>query len=84
MPRTAPIRTAPIWRAVNGSPVSCVEKIKVLDQNLAEFRAFVADLLEDAALMGCDLPQVLEILKKELETTTLVGNQKSGVSSSER
>ena len=72
-------KTVLVWRTVDGSPVSCVEKVKVLDQNLAEFRTFVNDLLEDAALMGCDPTQVLEILKIELESSTLVYNLKSGI-----
>jgi hypothetical protein len=60
-----------MWRAADGLPVSCVEKVKVLDQNLAEFRAVVADLLEDAALMGCDLRHVRDVLKGVLDSPTL-------------
>lgn len=33
------------WHRPDGSPVSCAEKIKVLDQNLAEFRAVALDFL---------------------------------------
>ena len=29
----------PVWRTPEGEPVSCVEKIKVLNENLAELRA---------------------------------------------
>jgi hypothetical protein len=52
----------PVWRTPEGEPVSCVEKIKVLNDNLAELRALAQDALEDAVLMGCDERQVREVL----------------------
>ena len=52
----------PVWRTPKGEPVSCVEKIKVLNENLAELRALAQDALEDAVLMGCDERQVREVL----------------------
>ncbi len=52
----------PVWRTPEGEPVSCVEKIKVLNENLAELRALAQDALEDAVLMGCDEAQVREVL----------------------
>ena len=51
----------PVWRTPEGEPVSCVEKIKVLNENLAELRALAQDALEDAVLMGCDERQVREV-----------------------
>jgi len=60
-------RAKAIWRATDGGPVSCAEKLKVLEQNLAEFRAQALDLLEDAALMGCDVEQVRHVLKETLD-----------------
>ncbi|HEX2150990.1 MAG TPA: hypothetical protein VHG31_03195 [Stellaceae bacterium] len=44
-----------------GSP-SGVEKIKVLNENLAELRALAQDALEDAVLIGVDERQVREVL----------------------
>jgi hypothetical protein len=44
----------PIWRTPEGEPVSCIEKIKVLNENLAELRELAQESLEDAVLMGCD------------------------------
>src|SRR4029078_13098678 len=44
----------PRGRTPEGEPVSCVEKIKVLNENLAELRALAQDALEDAVLMGAD------------------------------
>ena len=52
----------PIWRTPEGEPVSCVEKIKVLNENLAELRELAQEALEDAVLMGCDETQVREVL----------------------
>jgi len=45
-----------------GEKVSCVEKIKVLNENLAELQGLAQDALEDAVLMGCDERQVREVL----------------------
>jgi len=44
----------PTWLTPEGEPVACVEKIKVLNENLEELRALAQDALEDAVLMGCD------------------------------
>ena len=52
----------PVWRTPEGEPVSCVEKIKVLNENLEELRALAQDALEDAVLMGCDERQVRDVL----------------------
>ena len=52
----------PVWRTPEGEPVSCVEKIKVLNENLAELRALAQEALEDAVLMGCDEQQVRDVL----------------------
>jgi hypothetical protein len=52
----------PLWRTPEGEPVSCVEKIKVLNENLAELRELAQEALEDAVLMGCDEAQVRSVL----------------------
>jgi hypothetical protein len=52
----------PIWRTPRGEPVSCVEKIRVLNENLAELRELAQEALEDAVLMGCDEQQVRQVL----------------------
>jgi hypothetical protein len=56
----------PAWRTPDGEPVSCLEKLKVLAQNLQEFEEMAQDILEDAALMGCDVEQVREALSGRL------------------
>ena len=45
------------WSQPDGKPVSCVEKVKVLNENLEEMRVLCQEALEDAILMGCDPDQ---------------------------
>ena len=52
----------PVWHTPEGEPVSCVEKIKVLNENLLELRDLAQDALEDGVLMGCDEAQLREVL----------------------
>ncbi len=52
----------PVWLDPDGEPVSCVEKIKVLNENLEEIREMSQDALEDAVLMGCDEAQLRQVL----------------------
>jgi signal transduction histidine kinase len=59
-----------VWRSPTGEVVSCVEKLKVLRENLEEIQQLCQDALEDAVLMGCDerqFKQVLENLVRLLE-----------------
>ena len=55
------------WRTPEGKPVSCLEKIKVLNQNIDEIRQLSQDALEDAVLMGCAEDQVREVLHEIVE-----------------
>ena len=52
----------PIWLQPDGVPVSCREKIKVLNDNLKEINELAQDALEDGILMGCDEAQLRQIL----------------------
>jgi len=54
----------PVWRQPDGNPVSCVDKIKVLNENLVELQQLAQDALEDAVLMGCDEAQVRDVLQR--------------------
>ena len=60
----------PAWRQPDGSPVSCAEKIKVLNENLAEIEQMAQDALEDAILMGCDEGQVRMVLSRLVDGLT--------------
>ena len=52
----------PVWRQDDGAPVSCLEKIKVLNENYAELRQIAQDAFEDALLIGCSQAQVRAVL----------------------
>lgn len=59
----------PVWLTPEGEKVSCVDKIKVLNENLAEIYALAQEALEDAVLMGCDerqFRQVIEAMARNL------------------
>ncbi len=52
-----------VWRQPDGTLVSCVDKLKLLGENLEEIRQICQDALEDAVLMGCDEQQVRQVLE---------------------
>ena len=60
----------PTWRQPDGTPVSCMEKIKVLNENLGEIQQMAQDALEDAVLMGCDEGQLREVLHGLVDSLT--------------
>lgn len=53
----------PTWLTPEGEKVSCIEKIKVLNENLEELRALAQEALEDAVLMGCDEQQLRQVIQ---------------------
>lgn len=54
----------PVWLDPEGKPVSCLEKIKVLNENLEEIRELAQEAFEDAVLMGCDEAQFGQVLRE--------------------
>jgi hypothetical protein len=58
----APPKGDPVWRQPDGKPVSCLEKIKVLNENIREIETLCADALEDGVLMGCSADQIKDAL----------------------
>ena len=59
-----PQPTMPKWFSDDGSPVSCIEKIKVMNQNMAELYQAAQDAFEDALLMGCSEQQLRDYLQQ--------------------
>jgi hypothetical protein len=57
-----------IWRTPDGEIIACVEKNKVMRENLEEIRSVCQDALEDAVLMGCDERQFRAALAVLLES----------------
>lgn len=53
-----------VWRSPEGEVVACVEKLKVLRENLEEIQQMAQDALEDAVLMGCAEEQFRAVLKQ--------------------
>lgn len=53
----------PVWLKPDGDPVSCRDKIKVLNENLEEIRQMCQDALEDGILMECDEAQLRDVLR---------------------
>jgi hypothetical protein len=60
----------PLWKSPDGKPVSCHEKIKVLNQNIGEIAGLARDAMEDAVLMGCDPDQVRDVLHQLVDSLT--------------
>ncbi|MBB3065069.1 hypothetical protein [Limibacillus halophilus] len=58
----------PVWLQPDGQPLSCREKIKVLNENLTEISEMAQDALEDAILMGCDEQQVRDVLLRLVQS----------------
>lgn len=67
MTQTSSKSEFPVWRQPDGQPVSCIDKIAVLNENLTELRQMAQDALEDAILIGCDEAQVREVLKRMMD-----------------
>jgi len=57
----------PIWRQDDGAPVSCLEKIKVLNENYVELQQMAQDAFEDALLIGCSEAQVRGVLHQLID-----------------
>ncbi len=67
-----PHRKQIIWRSPTGEVIACVEKNKVLQENLVEIRQICQDAMDDAVLMGCDEQQVRAVFTEliaSLETS---------------
>lgn len=70
----------PVWLQPDGAPLSCREKIKVLNENLEEIREMAQDALEDGILMGCDETQLREVLMALVESLENPYGRKDGES----
>lgn len=57
-----------VWHKPDGEPVSCREKIKVLNENLEEIRQMCQDALEDGLLMECDETQLRRVLHEMVDS----------------
>jgi hypothetical protein len=55
------------WLQPDGAPVSCREKIKVLEENWQELAETLRDAYEDAVLMGVDPKEMKRLLADLVE-----------------
>jgi len=58
----------PKWVRVDGSIVSCAEKVKVMTENFDEIKQFVQDAFEDGLLMEVSETQMREALHQLVES----------------
>ena len=56
-----------IWPQTDGAPVSCREKLRMLEENHAELAQALQDAFEDAVLMGVDEQAMRRILTGMVE-----------------
>jgi hypothetical protein len=42
------------WKQTDGTPISCREKLRVLNENHAELQQMMQDAFDDAILIGVD------------------------------
>ena len=68
MNKQRPLLDGLVWRHADGNPVSCEEKLKVLNENLMEIRTYCQDAFEDALLMGCDEKQVRTVFESVIDS----------------
>lgn len=54
------------WRDTAGAPITCREKIRLLDESIQEWRQTSQDALDDALLMGCSESQFRAALEGAL------------------
>ena len=59
--------TPPVWLKSDGTVLSCVEKIKVLNENLFELRDLVQDAIDDTVLMGGTEAQIKQTILQMIE-----------------
>ena len=55
------------WPQSDGAPVSCREKLRVLEENHAELAQVMRDAFEDAVLMGVDEAAMRRLLVAMVE-----------------
>ena len=54
-----------LWPGVDGTPISCRDKLRTLEENETEARQVLQDAFEDAILMGVD-EQAMRTVMAEL------------------
>jgi len=56
-----------VWRSNCGRTIACVEKIKMLNENIEELAQIAQDALEDGLLMGCSEAQLRQAFHEVID-----------------
>ncbi|MBP0491873.1 hypothetical protein [Roseomonas indoligenes] len=59
---TSPLDAPETWPGADGQPLSCREKLRMLEENHAEVVQVLRDAFEDAVLMGVDEAAMRRVL----------------------
>ena len=51
----------PVWQDNEQRPISCTEKVKVLNENYRELQQMLQDAIEDGVLMGVSEAQLRQL-----------------------
>lgn len=60
-------RASITWRDRDGLALTCLEKLKVLSENLSEVQALAQDVFEEALLLQVDEAQIRAVLRATLD-----------------
>ena len=63
MKSSAKVKKDIVGRGPDGKPVSCIEKLAVLNENLDDIHQECQDVFEDALLMGVDEKQARAVIE---------------------
>lgn len=61
------LMTSKSWHQADGKPISCKEKLKILDENYGELQQMMQDAFEDALIIGVDEDFFRTILKEMVD-----------------
>jgi len=61
------------WPQPDGTPVSCREKLRMLEENHAELQGVLRDVFEDAVLMGVDEAAMRRVLMEMIDQLAMPG-----------
>lgn len=64
----------PQWLQNDNQPVSCREKLKVLNENYQELSQMIEDVWQDALVMRCDPQSIRHILHDLIDHITVLGD----------
>jgi DNA-binding transcriptional regulator YhcF (GntR family) len=55
------------WHNDNGNLIACIEKIKVMQENLTEISSMIQDIIDDGVLMDISESQIKEAIKSIID-----------------